>query len=204
MYRMKNFLAGLVALCWSATLIAMPMHPAEQVVRDTTTRVLTALDDEVLGIRKDLPRLYELVNDTVLPHFDFQRMSRRVLGKHWRKADAGQRSRFTREFQVLLVRTYATALLEYSDQKIIYLPVRKGSRTSEAVIRTEVRPPGGMPIPIGYAMYDGDGDWKVYDVSIDGVSLVINYRASFNSQIRREGLDGLINKLAKRNKVQEK
>ncbi len=204
MYRIKNVLAGLVVLCWSATLTAMPVHPAEQVVRDTTTQVFNALDDEALGIRKDLSKLYALVNDTVLTHFDFQRMSRRVLGKHWRKANSDQRSRFAQEFQTLLVRTYATALLEYSDQKIAYLPVRKGSRASEAVIRTEVRPPGGMPIPIGYAMYDGGKDWKVYDVSIDGVSLVINYRASFNSQIRREGLDGLINKLAERNKAQGK
>ncbi len=202
MYRMKSFLLGLVVLCWSATLTAMPAHPAEQVVRDTTKRVLTALDDEALGIRKDLPKLYALVNETVLTHFDFQRMSRRVLGKHWRKANADQRERFAKEFQVLLVRTYATALLEYSEQKIAYLPVRKGSRASETVIRTEVRPPGGMPIPISYAMYDSGGEWKVYDVSIDGVSLVINYRSSFNSQIRRQGLDGLIGKLAQRNKAQ--
>jgi phospholipid transport system substrate-binding protein len=126
-------------------------------------------------------------------------MSSWVLGKYWRTATPAQRDRFTQEFRTLLVRTYAKSLSEYTDNKITYLPMRGSPQQSEVKVRTEVEQPGGFPIPIDYDLYRKGDDWKVYDVTIDGVSLVTNYRTTFANQIREDGLDKLIATLADRN-----
>ncbi|HEB95597.1 MAG TPA: ABC transporter substrate-binding protein, partial [Sedimenticola thiotaurini] len=128
--------------------------------------------------------------------FDFERMSRLALGRHWRKASEQQRQAFVAAFRQLLVRTYATALLNYSDEQIVYKPLRQEPTGKEAVVNTLVSEPGGAPVPIDYRLHLGsDGHWRVYDVIVDGVSLVSNYRSSFGSEIRRRGMDGLIRKL---------
>jgi phospholipid transport system substrate-binding protein len=126
-------------------------------------------------------------------------MSRWVLGKHWREASEGQRVRFVEEFRSLLVRTYATALLEYSNQAVEVLPVRAAPDATDVVVRTEVRQPGAPPIPIQYSMNLEQGDWKVYDVTIDGISLVASYRSTFNAEASRGGLDRVIALLVERN-----
>ena len=179
----------------------MGLKPGESllVVTDTTKRMLTVLKDEKSVIRENPDRIYKLVNQIILPHFDFSRMSRWVLGKHWRSASDAQRERFIQEFRTLLVRTYATALLEYSDQEVEFQPVRADPDATDVTVRTAVKQPGGFPIPINYSMYLSDGTWKVYDVTIDGVSLVASYRSAFSSQIQRGGLDHLIGLLAERN-----
>jgi phospholipid transport system substrate-binding protein len=127
-------------------------------------------------------------------------MSRLVLGKHWRRASAEERRQFVEQFRYLLVRTYATAMLDYSEDPIIFLPFRDDVAATETTVRTEVDPPGSNPVPIDYSVYFVNGVWKVYDVSIDGVSLVVNYRSSFANEIRSEGgVAGLIAKLQERN-----
>jgi phospholipid transport system substrate-binding protein len=126
-------------------------------------------------------------------------MSRLVLGKYWRKATPEQREAFVREFRELLIRTYATALLNYSGQDIVYLPVRVGKDVRKVTVNTQVRATGAPAIPVDYRLWLSDNGWKVYDVSIDNISLVSNYRSSFASQIRRYKLDGLIAKLQKLN-----
>lgn len=190
-----------VLLVFASTLAhATADGPAQQLVMDTTTRMLRVLKAEREVIREHPGRIYALVNDVILPHFDFSRMSRWVLGKHWRSASEGQQERFVAEFRTLLVRTYATALLEYSDQQVEYLPVKAAPREGEITVRTQIRQPGGFPIPINYQMYRDDaGTWKVFDVVIDGISLVANYRTAFSGQIGRDGLDRLIALLAERN-----
>jgi phospholipid transport system substrate-binding protein len=139
-----------------------------------------------------------VVDDIVASHFDFDRMSSWVLGKHWRKAKPDEKTRFASEFRTLLVRTYAKALNDNYDKKIAMLPVR--DKGDEALVRTEVQQDAGFPIPIDYRMYIKDGVWKVYDVSVDGISLVSNYRTSFSKEIRKDGLPKLIDRLAERNK----
>jgi len=172
--------------------------PGQVVVRNTTAQMIEALRRDREVIAADRAHLYSLVADIILPHLDFARMSRRVLGKYWRRASGAQRDRFLREFQTLLVRTYATALAEYRDQTIRYLTPRARDDT-ELTVRTQVQQQAGPPIPIDYQLHHANDEWKVYDIAIDGVSLVINYRSSFAAEIRKGGIDGLIARLAKHN-----
>jgi phospholipid transport system substrate-binding protein len=201
----RALLAGLLALAApglgpGARAAEPDAESARRLVQDTTNRMLTVLKAERQTLRERPGRIYDLVNEIILPHFDFSRMSRWVLGKHWRAASAPQRERFVAEFRNLLVRTYATALLEYADQSVEVLPMRGDARATDVVVRTEVRQPGALPIPIQYSMTAEGGDWKVYDVVIDGVSLVASYRSTFGNEIARAGMDGLITTLEARNR----
>lgn len=174
--------------------------PAQQLVIDTTNRMLSLIEAEREKINARPVYIYELVEGVVLPHFDFERMGRLVLGKHWRTANKDQREQFIKEFSFLLVRTYATAMMDYSGQEIIYLPFREGKDKGDVVVRTEVDQKGGLPIPIDYSLHLKEDEWKVYNVKIDAVSLVLNYRTTFSGEIRKlNGLDGLIAQLQKRN-----
>jgi phospholipid transport system substrate-binding protein len=140
-----------------------------------------------------------LVDKIVLPHFDFYKMSSRVLGKYWRRASDEQKEKFTKEFRILLVRTYAKALVDNMDQTIDYMPVHAPENAEDVTVKTEIPQQGSFPLPIDYSMYLTNGEWKVYDVEIDGISLVINYRTTFANEIRQAGLDKLIAKLSSRN-----
>lgn len=171
----------------------------QKLVEETSQLMINKLREEKEVIKAEPGRIYELVDQIILPHFDFEYMSQMVLAKHWRKASADQRSAFTDEFKMLLIRTYATSLNEYADQELIYLPFRSGNKEDKATVRTEVDQPGGFPIPIDYQLRNKNDTWKVYDVVIDSVSLVKNYRTSFGKEIRKEGLDKLIKTLAEKN-----
>ena len=197
-------LAGLLVLLAAGPGVSLSANddpPAQIVVKQTTDQLLSSINSERAEIDSDKARLYAIVEEIVLPHFDFSRMSRRVLGRHWREATEDQQERFTEAFKQMLVRTYATAIAEYRDQAIVYLPMRARGEGGEVSVRTQIEPPGGTPIPIFYEMYPIDDKWKVYDVSIDGVSLVINYRSSFSNEIRRNGMDSLISRLTEMNRV---
>jgi phospholipid transport system substrate-binding protein len=173
---------------------------AQLVVSNTTNRMLAVLEREREEIRREPGRIYELVDEIILPHFDFSRMSRWVLGKrYWQGASPAQREQFIHEFRTLLIRTYATALLEYSEQTVEFLPLKAKPDATQVLVRTEVRQPGAFPIPINYRMYLRDGRWRVFDVTIDGISLVENYRGSFAAELRRSGLADLIAMLAEKN-----
>jgi phospholipid transport system substrate-binding protein len=172
----------------------------QALVEQTANQMLNKLRAERKVIDEHPGRIYELVNEIVLPHFDFERMSTWVLGKYWRRATPEQRKAFIEQFRTLLVRTYAKSLSSYTDNKLTYLPFRGGPSQTDVTVRTEVDQPGGFPIPIDYSLYLKGGEWKVYDVTIDGVSLVTNYRTTFANQIRQDGLDKLIASLASRNK----
>lgn len=192
----KGFVVGLALLTGGNVLAAVS---PQELVQRTAEEMLTKLRVEKQVIEQHPERIYELVNQIVLPHFDFERMSSWVLGKHWRAATPAQKERFMTEFRTLLVRTYAKSLSEYTDSKISYLPMRPSPQEDQVKVRTEVDQPGGFPIPIDYELRrQGDG-WKVIDVTIDGVSLVTNYRSTFASQIRQDGLDKLITVLSERN-----
>ena len=192
-------LATMMLLSLTQPAVANTAQQAESLVRMTTEEMLTILRAEREILKSDPGRIYYLVDGIVLPHFDFYRMSRWVLGKHWRSASRAQRSRFVEEFKTLLVRTYATALLAYSDERVEILPTRKRGQVTRMTVRTEIRRSGSLPIPINYSMYLRDGLWKVHDVTIDGISLVANYRSTFGAQIQRGGLEGLIRRLEAHN-----
>ena len=182
-----------------ATHAVWAVQSPEDMVKQTADQMLSKLREERQVIDQHPGRIYDLVNQIVLPHFDFEKMSSWVLGKYWRTATPDQRKRFVDEFRNLLVRTYAKSLSSYRDNKISYLPMRSSPQDTDVKVRTEVDQPGGFPIPIDYSLYLKGDEWKVYDVTIDGVSLVTNYRTTFANQIRQNGLDKLIATLADRN-----
>ena len=175
----------------------------EELVRSTADVILAEIKKNRDLYSKDYSKLYKLTEETVLPHFDFRRMSQFVLGRFWREAAAEQRDRFTKEFRDLLVATYSTALLNYKDQEIIYLPVQRKATDEDVLVKTEVKQGGGQPnIPIHYSFYKtSSGQWKVYDITIEGVSLVTNYRSVYATKIREQGMDALINEVASNNRA---
>lgn len=178
----------------------------QEIVQDGTERMLQALKDNEEQLEEDPTVIYGLIQEILLPSFDFGKMSKLALGKNWRKANSEQREQFTAEFRLLIVRTYSTALLEYANEEIRFLPFRGDLKKKKATVKMEILQSGGPSIPMALSMYLNKGKvWKAYDVKIDGISLVTNYRSSFSSQIRREGMDKLIAKLASRNeKVKNK
>ncbi|OOZ37452.1 hypothetical protein BOW51_02405 [Solemya velesiana gill symbiont] len=178
---------------------AVQANTPTDLVKETSEKILAEVASRKDELTEFPGRIYGLVDEIVLPKFDFIRMSRQVLGKYWRRATEAEQVQFTSAFRELLVRTYATALLNYSDQEIKYLPSRMVDGAEEVTVNTEVSEPGAPAIPINYSLYQNGDTWLVYDVVIDGVSLVSNYRTSFASQIRRYKLAGLIKKLEKRN-----
>ena len=190
----------LPAVCALLPLFAMADNPSPvQLVKETTSRLLTALKEQKSDIDRDENRLYSLIADIALPHFDFNRMSRWTLGHYWRSATPEQRARFVAQFRQLLMRTYGHTLMEYRDTKIRYLPLLAAPGAQRVTVRCEAEQAGGSPIQLAYAMYlTGDG-WKVYDVQVEGVSLVTNYRSSFAAIIHNQGMDGLIRALAEKN-----
>lgn len=172
----------------------------DQIAKKSVDDIIAALKSNKATYAKDHKKLYAMVDEKVLPYFDFERMSQWVLGKHWQQASPEQQKRFTEEFRNLLVRTYATALLNYTDQKVEFLPFNAREGADEATVKTLIKQSGGGPdIPINYAFYKKAPEWKVYDVSIDGVSLVSNYRRTYAARIKREGLDALIQSIATAN-----
>jgi phospholipid transport system substrate-binding protein len=175
-------------------------HAALVLVENTTALIKKRIKADDTAIKENPEHMYDLVNEIVLPHFDFEKMSAWVLGKNWRSASKEQRQRFTEEFSRLLVRTYSKAIYDNIDQTINFLPIRGTPEEDKVTVRTEVPQAAGFPIPIDYKMYKKGNDWKVYDVVIDAISLVSNYRSSFNQEIKKSGLDSLIASLADRNK----
>lgn len=194
-----SLFSGLLALSLLANSALAAAHPAQEVVKGTASRVIERLQAEKQELQQNPEKIYALVHELIIPHFDFKSMSKWVLGRNWRSASEAQQEQFTEEFQTLLIRTYARALLEYSDQKIEYAPVRENPDSNLVTVRTEVQQPGGQAIPINYTMHIKDGEWKVVDVSVNGVSLVSTYRGSFASEVRRGGMETLLSKLAERN-----
>ncbi|QBQ54133.1 MlaC/ttg2D family ABC transporter substrate-binding protein [Nitrosococcus wardiae] len=183
-----------------ASANTLSVASAQELVKQTSEHLMATLKVQKSELEAHPERIYPVVKDIVLPHFDFRRMAQFVLGKYWRPATGKQRQRFVDEFRALLVRTYSTALLKYSHEKIRYLPVHGPTEASDTVVRVEIlQANGGPAVPMSLHLYNKGGAWKVFDVKIDGVSLITNYRASFASQVRTGGLNQLIEKLAEKN-----
>ncbi len=186
-------LTGLASAAWAGDSIP------EQLIRQTADEVIEIIGQRQQEFLQDPAKLYAMVDEKVLPHFDFDRMTNLALGRYKRKVTAEQKPALVENFRQLLVRTYGKALLEYNDQQIVYLPMRGSIERGEVTIRTEIEQQGGFPIPLSYELYKKDDKWKVYDISVDNISLVTNYRSSFARKIREAGIDGLIKSLQDRN-----
>ena len=199
---MRKILLLASVLLLSVLGVARAEVAPEELVRKTADEILAEIKAHRDVYAKDYAKLYKMADEKVLLHFDFRRMSQWVLGRFWKEATPEQRERFTSEFRDLLVGTYSQALLNYNDQKIVYLPVQRKPDDTEVTVKTEVKQIGGQPnIPIHYSFYKNkDGAWKVYDITIDGVSLVTNYRSVYATKIREKGMDALIAEITDTNK----
>jgi len=196
------FFAWMAVLWLPPFLAAAEQSPGEMLER-AAQQMLSALHERDAELRKDPQKLYDLVDELLVPHVDLEVVSRWVLGKYWRSATPEQRERFAGEFKRMLIRFYSSALLEYADFKFRFYPIKLKEGQRRAVVRSEVMRTGGPPHSVNYSVILRNGEWKVYDVTIDGVSVVTTYRSSFSEEIRRNGVDGLLKKMAEWNRSGE-
>ena len=171
-----------------------------ELVRHTSTQMQMTLREETMSIKQNPARLHEMVAENVLPHFDLERMGRWTLGKYWRNANLQQREEFIKEFRTLIIRSYSSTLVDYADAEVDYLPFRMKDGDSRVKVYTKLSRQNDSPVKITYSLHSTTGGWKVYDVSIEGISLVANYRSTFMNKVKQEGLDQLIYLLADKNK----
>jgi phospholipid transport system substrate-binding protein len=195
---MKKITVFLLCLFCLQPAMATELGP-EDLIRSTSARVLKEIRSNSEQFQQDPAKLYALVGEIVLPHFDLEGMIDLALGRYRNEVSAEQRPLIVKEFQVLLVRTYSRALLDYNNQDIVYLPMEVSNETGNVTVKSEIEQAGGFPIPLNYRLRQGDQGWKVFDISVDDVSLVSNYSSSFARQIRKHGIDGLIRTLHDRN-----
>lgn len=195
---------GLLSVLLFFTSALLAITPPDELISNISSQVLQELRDANANNLKNKNPNYvtEIVNHLLVPHADFAEMSRRVLGLAWRKASASQRERFEKEFSTLVVRTYGTALEDFRDQKIAFpkRPLRYNSKGNLAEVRTVIREAGKADTPVNYRLVKRASGWKVYDIIIEGVSIVNSYRTQFQASIRRDGLDKVIVDIAAKNR----
>ena len=193
----KQLLLAGTMLCFTAGALAAESPDA--LVKRTAEDVMAIVknDKDIQAGNQD--KIFALAEEKILPNFNFDRVSRLVLGKNWTKATPDQKAAFQTEFRTLLLRTYATALSKFKNQTIEYKPLRLADGANTAAVKTVILQPGGQPIAVDYALEKQADNWKVYDIVIEGVSLVTNYRGQFTQEVRQNGLDSLIKKLAEKN-----
>jgi phospholipid transport system substrate-binding protein len=200
---MKKYLgiSGLLA----AWLVAFPAAAAEvspdTLVDNTAQEVLSIVRQDKELRAGNMAKILDLVEAKVLPHFNFTRMTRLAMGKNWNKATPQQQEELVKEFRTLLVRTYSNALSTYSDYKIKVEPLRSKAGDTDTTVKTKVMQDSGQPVDIDYSMEKTGDGWKVYDVTVAGVSLVTNYRSTFNSQVREGGVEKLLKTLGDKNRA---
>ena len=175
----------------------------DTLAKSTTEEVLAILRANT-DVRNDPKRVRELVEAKVLPHFDFTKMTRLAVGKSWRQASPHQQQTLVTEFRNLLVRTYGSSLTQYKNETVEFKPARMEPNATDVTVKSQInRAAGGQPIAVDYSMEKTPAGWKVYDVTIEGVSLVTTYRGSFADEVQRSGIDGLIASLQQKNRDAE-
>jgi len=205
---MKKFLtslafAGLVPLMPIAPAMAQDAQAPDALVKDVTQDVIAIVKQDKDIQSGNTKKTIALVEQKVLPHFNFTRMTALAMGVNWRKATPDQQKLLIDEFRTLLVRTYSTALTSYRNQAIDFKPLRAQPADTDVTVRSEVRQSGAEAVTIDYSMEKTPSGWKVYDVVIGGVSLVTTYRDTFANEIRNAGVDGLIKTLSDKNRQLE-
>ena len=193
----KHLLIACSLFCFSSAIFAS--DSPDELVKKTAEDVLAIVKTDKDIQAGDQNKIFALAEEKILPNFDFDRVSRLVLGKNWTKATPEQKAAFQSEFRTLLLRTYATALSKYKNQTIEYKPFRMTDDANTATVKTQILQPGGQPVAVDYTLAKEQNVWKVYDIVIEGVSLVTNYRGQFSQEVRQNGLDSLIKKLTDKN-----
>ena len=202
MIRFVKWMSISLLVLLAAQVRAADMGP-DELVKNTTLEVISVIKQDKDIQAGDRAKIYALVEEKVLTHFDFRRMSQLAMGKNWRQATPEQQDAIIKEFRSLLVRTYAVSLSQYRDQKIEIKPTKLEPDAKDATVKSLFIQSGREPVTVDYLMYKIPAGWKVFNITVEGVSLVENYRSTFNEQVRKNGIDGLIQTLAERNKEAE-
>ena len=197
---MKSLLSVLFGVFIAVSSAFAQEDGPDAMIRKVTDDVLNIVRQDKDIRSGNTKKAIDLVEAKVLPNFNFQRMTALAMGRDWNKATPEQKKRLSDEFRVLLVRTYSNALTGYKDQTIRYKPTKMQGGDTDVLVKTEIVQPGNKPIPLDYSLEKQPEGWKVYDVIVAGVSLVTNYRDTFNQEVRANGVDGLIAMLAAKNK----
>jgi phospholipid transport system substrate-binding protein len=173
--------------------------PPQRAIQEASDKLHQRLQDS--AFTKDFAKITQFVNEVIYPHTDFDKISALVLGKIWKTASPEERERFKHEFQTLLVRTYSRAFIEFKEWSVRFLPLDMEPGANKVIVKTEVLQPGIQPVGVNYRMFLSEtGQWKAYDIMIEGVSLVTNYRTTFTNEVQQKGsLEAVIESLAKRN-----
>ena len=171
----------------------------DNLIKNTVQEVMAVIKQDKDIQAGDRKKITALVDAKVLPHFDFARMTQLAVGKYWRSATPEQKQALVTEFRNMLVRTYTKVFTVYRDQSVEVKPSRMAAGDTEVTVKTVINKPGSQPIPVDYEMKIGADGWKVFDISIEGVSMVMSYRGTFASQIQEGGIDGLIKTLSDKN-----
>ncbi len=203
---MNRMIARILGGCLAACLCLglSPLSAADaigplQVIQAVSVRLKQVLEQDHQQLVDDPTFVYRMADEIFLPHVDMSRVSSLVLGRNWRKTTPRQKDAFTREFKRLLVRTYATAMRELGNWEVRFQPRRTRPDERHALVQSQILRPGAQPLAVDYQLHRSKGNWLAYDVKIEGISLVTNYRSSFRRLVRQKGIDGLIEELAAMN-----
>jgi phospholipid transport system substrate-binding protein len=188
-------------MLWMAVALPVSAQDSEPeaLVKKITEEVLAALKTDKQLAAGDREKAVKLAEQKILPHVDFEEATRLAVGRGWKEASPEQRKKLIAEFRNMLVRTYSNAIGTYEGQTMKVLPSRVKPGEGEATVRNQFLRPGGKPILIDYSMRKTDSGWKIYDIVVEGVSLVLTYRSEFDAVVKQEGVDGLIKRLGQKN-----
>ena len=196
---MKFLIAGVACLMALVPARAQQDLGPEELVRKVTQDVLDAIRSDRQLAAGDKQKALRLAEEKVLPHIDFEEATRLAVGRAWARAAPEQRKKLVEEFRRMLVRTYSSAISAYEGQTMKVLPVRMKPGDSEVTVHNQYIRAGGTPLPVDYQMHKTDQGWKIYDITVEGVSLVLTYRSEFDAIVKQEGIDGLIKRLEEKN-----
>lgn len=198
----RILIAALFSLFMTASQAAEP-EAGRKLVERVSNQILGEIAENRALYVESSSALHDVVDEVILPHFDFQKMSKLVMVRYWRKMAAEQQQRFEKEFRGLMVRIYAKALLEYTDQEISYLPTRVNKSRDRIIVRTKISQSSGGGIAMDYHLHLAGESWKIFDIRVEGVSLLKSYKDRFSRQAKAEGVAAVIEELISRNKKAE-
>lgn len=195
---MKKYFLGILAVLVSLPVCAQPQQDPEAFVQSRAQALLSRLNGQREAIRENAEIANQIVREELLPSIDVEYISKLVLGPHWRNASEAQRQKFMQAFTDFLIRSYASGLAEFTEDRMKVLPLRGEADPRRTIVQTEVYRDTGQPVPVAYTLrWTDNGGWKLYDVIIEGISYVRNYRTDFNTHVQQKGLDSLIERLEK-------
>ena len=202
---MKKFALMLSLLLLSAPVMSRAdFLPPDELIRIAVRDVLEIINHDKRTHDAGQQKLLDFIDARVLPHFDFERMTKLAVGRAWRTATPEQKKELIAEFRTLLVRTYSKAFTLYKNVSVDTKPLTVPVNADEVTVKTAILRPGAPPIPINYDMGKTENGWKAFDVTVEGISLVATHRSSFAEKVQQSGIDGLIKSLVELNRVPEK